>query len=51
MTKYVLNIIFSDNSHNSLTFDTYEEADKYLDWVHDTYELDITWYDINEVEV
>lgn len=48
MTKYILNIIYADNSHASLAFNTYEEADEYITSI---FEGNIVHWDINEVEV
>jgi hypothetical protein len=53
MTKYVLNIIYEDNSHTSLAFNTYEEADEYITSIFENehFEGNIVHWDINEVEV
>lgn len=50
MKKYVLDIIYTDYTHKSLTFSTYEEA---VEFVCQDFEFEsgyIKNYEINEVE-
>ena len=49
--KYVLNVVFIDNYHLSLKFDTYLEAKANADGILQNGEVEVLWYDINEEEV
>lgn len=49
--KYVLNVTFVDNYHLSATFDTYLEAKAHAEGILQNGEVEVLWYDINEVEV
>lgn len=51
MKKYILNIIYSDDTQKSLTFNTHEET---IEFICQDFEFEVGYikdYNINEMEV